>query len=609
MPIDRRELLTGAGTASLAALVPGTATAAAKARAASPDAVMLAGMANAMLRLSPEGATSLGLDKGRNADLRHKLRDRSPAGVAAERRFAEASLAALDRAAGRPRTGAARIDYDVTRATMRIAADGFGFGYGDVATFNSGYRNTPYAVAQNVGAYIDVPQFLDTDHVINGPADVESYLERMESYAVQLDGETERVRADAGRGVMLPDFALAQTLKQLDIARAGPVEQWGLVTSLAKRAAAIKGDHAARAAAIARDKVAPALNRQIAALEALRSRATPDSGAWKLPQGDAYYAWALRAATTTTLTPDEVHALGREQLAELHGRMDPILKSLGLRDGSVGARMTELGRDPRFRFSEGDKGRAEILAYVREKLADIHSRMPRAFNTLTRGFLEVTRIAPAAEGGAPGAYGGAGSIDGKQPGRFWINLSTPDRWTRFSLPDLAYHEAIPGHVWQGEYAFRQSLLRTLQGFNAYSEGWALYAEQIADELGVYDDFPAGRLGYLQSLAFRACRMVVDTGIHAKKWTREQGIDFFVTQNGSNPIEVKSEVERYCTWPGQACGYKVGHSTIVRLRDKAKAALGARYDFKAFNDAVVLGGNVPMTVLASVIDRHIAARRA
>lgn len=607
MPIDRRELLTGAGTATLAALAP-SAAAAAKPRAANPDAALLTGLADAMLRLSPEGATSLGLDKGRHADLRHKLRDRTPAGVAAERRFAETSLAALDKSAARPRTGAARIDYDVTRATMRIAADGFGFGYGDVATFNSGFRNTPYAVAQNVGAYIDVPQFLDTDHVINGPADVESYLERMESYAVQLDGETERVRADAARGVVLPDFALAQTLKQLDIARAGPIEQWGLVTSLAKRGTAIKGDHAARAAAIARDKVAPALNRQIAALEALRGRAVPDSGAWKLPQGDAYYAWALRAATTTTLTPDEVHALGREQLAELHGRMDPILKSLGLRDGSVGARMTELGRDPRFRFSEGDKGRAEILAYLREKLADIHSRMPRAFNTLTRGYLEVTRIPPAAEGGAPGAYGGAGSIDGKQPGRFWINLSTPDRWTRFSLPDLAYHEAIPGHVWQGEYAFRQSLLRTLQGFNAYSEGWALYAEQIADELGVYDDFPAGRLGYLQSLAFRACRMVVDTGIHAKKWTREQGIDFFVTQNGSNPIEVKSEVERYCTWPGQACGYKVGHSTIVRLRDKAKAALGPRYDFKAFNDAVVLGGNVPMTVLASVIDRHIAARR-
>jgi uncharacterized protein (DUF885 family) len=249
------------------------------------------------------------------------------------------------------------------------------------------------------------------------------------------------------------------------------------------------------------------------------------------------------------------------------------------------------------------------MAYLRDKLKDIRARMPQAFETLVPGFVEVTRMSPAAEPGAPGAYGGAGSIDGKEPGRFWINLGNTSRWTRYSLPDLAYHEAIPGHAWQGEYTFKQPLIRTLMSFSAYSEGWGLYAEQLADELGVYDDFPAGRLGYLQSLAFRACRMVVDTGIHAKRWTRDEGIAFFVTENGSNPIEVRSEVERYCTWPGQACGYKLGHTRINQLRDKAKAALGPRYDFRKFNDAVVLGGNVPMTVLEGVIDRHIAAHLA
>jgi uncharacterized protein (DUF885 family) len=248
------------------------------------------------------------------------------------------------------------------------------------------------------------------------------------------------------------------------------------------------------------------------------------------------------------------------------------------------------------------------MAFIEAKISDIRARLPRAFHTLVRGYLTVVRISPDVEQGAPGAYGGAGTIDGREPGHFWINLRTPDLHRKFSLPDLTYHESIPGHVWQGEYTFHQPLIRSLLAFNAYSEGWALYAQQLADELGVYDDFPAGRLGYLQSLAFRACRLVVDTGIHAKRWTRAQGVDFFVTQNGDNPGEVQSEVDRYCSWPGQACGYKVGHSTINRLREHAQQELGPKYDFAAFNDAVVTGGNVPMTVLGRVIDAYIARAR-
>ena len=173
---------------------------------------------------------------------------------------------------------------------------------------------------------------------------------------------------------------------------------------------------------------------------------------------------------------------------------------------------------------------------------------------------------------------------------------------------MTYHEGIPGHIWQGEYSYKLPLIRSLLAFNAYSEGWALYAEQLADELGAYDGDPLGRLGYLQSLNFRACRMVVDTGLHAKKWTREQAIKWFADANGSSAEELQSEIDRYCVWPGQACGYKVGHNEIVRLRDKAKAALGPRYDLRAFDDAVVLGGNVPLTLLETVIDEHVAQRR-
>ncbi|MBY0519509.1 MAG: DUF885 family protein [Sphingomonas sp.] len=608
MSFNRRDLLQGAGVAATA--LPLTSARALAAAAGDPGASQQLGqVAEDLLAHYPEGAASLGLDNGTRAALKAKLSDKSPAGRQAAAARATATLGRLAKIDTAGLSPADATNVEVVRTAYQRAVEGYAIPYGDVATLTGGWRNSPYSVAQNVGAYLDIPQLLTINHKIATSADAEAYLARMTAFAGQLDGETERVKSEGAAGVIMPDFNLDQTLKQLAIARKGPVEQWDVVTALAKRTTTMPGDFGTKAAKLATDKIAPALDRQIAALEALRPRATSDAGAWKLPQGDAYYAWALRAATTTTMTPDEVHKAGREQLAQLHARMDTILKKEGYSQGSVGARMTALYKDPKYLFPEGDPGRAEIMAYLRAKLTDIKARMPQAFETLVPGYVEVTRMSPAAEPGAPGAYGGAGTIDGKEPGRFWINLGTTSRWSTFSLPDLAYHEAIPGHAWQGEYAFKQPLIRTLIEFSAYSEGWGLYAEQLADELGVYDDFPAGRLGYLQSIAFRACRMVVDTGIHSQRWTREQGIQFFVTENGSNPIEVRSEVDRYCSWPGQACGYKIGHTTINRLRDKAKTALGPRFDFRKFNDAVVLGGNVPMNVLERNIDAHIAARKA
>jgi uncharacterized protein (DUF885 family) len=271
--------------------------------------------------------------------------------------------------------------------------------------------------------------------------------------------------------------------------------------------------------------------------------------------------------------------------------------------------MQALAKDPRYQFPEGDKGRAEILAFIQNRLEWIRAQMPRVFNTVVNPNMEVRRLPPEEEPGAPGAYGGAGSIDGKIPGRYWINLRTTSLHSKYSLADLTFHEAIPGHIWQGEYTHKMPLVRQLLAFNAYSEGWGLYAEQLADELGAYENDLVGRLGYLQSIAFRACRLVVDTGIHAKRWTREQGVQFFVDVNGSNPLEVASEVDRYCSWPGQACGYKMGHSEINRLRQQAMATLGPRFELKAFNDTVVLGGNVPLDVLGKNVDEYVRSTPA
>jgi len=606
--LTRRQALASLGAATALPLIQSPAFGQPAPASEAEANALLDSIAENLLRLSPESATSLGIDKGERAYLRSQLSDRSGIGTQRVAQTLRSDLARANAVDVSNLSHATRTSIEVVRSAYATSLEGFMLPYGDVAV--GGWRNTPYVVIQNVGAYLDVPRFLDSDHPIDNAADAEAYLARLASYPQQLDNELGRVIAYRYKGLIPPAFLLDKALNQLKQSAKGAREGGGLVESIERRTREkkIPGNWADRARAIAQKEVAPALERQIAELTLQRGMATGDAGMWSRPNGDEYYRWALKASTTTTMTPDEVHAMGLSELEALHARMDVILRKLGYTQGSVGARMTALSDDPRYKFSEGDKGRAEIMAFIQERLKIVRSKLPQMFNTLVRGNLEVRRLPPEEEPGAPGAYGGAGSIDGSIPGKFWINLRTTDLHRRYDLPDLAHHEAIPGHVWQGEYANKMPLIRTMLAFNAYSEGWALYAEQLADEFGVYDDFEVGKLGYLQSLAFRACRLVVDTGLHAKRWSREQGVRFFVERNGSKPEEVASEVDRYCSWPGQACGYKVGHTTINRERDKAKAALGPRFDIKAFDDAVVLGGNVPMDVLAKNVDDYIARAR-
>ena len=606
MTTSRRDFILGTG-AALAAAAHRPADAAGADDAGAER--LLAEFAEELLVDYPESATALGIDTGRRAGLKARLSDRSAAGQQAIARRVAARLERMKSMDTSRLGNEARIDVDVTRTAHEYASEGFAFPYGDSAVLdqNWSYRNAPYVVAQNTGAFLEIPSLLDSQHTVESRADADAYLSRLEAYAGQLDGETGRLKAAAAQGVIAPDFLLDKTLSQIKLARGGKIAGWSLVTSLAKRTKGMPGDYAAKAAKIAADRIGPALDRQIAELEAHRRRATSDAGAWKLPRGDEYYAWALRAGTTTSMTPEEIHDRGRDELTALQAEMDAILKSQGLTQGSVGERMIALDKEARFHFSDDDAGRARVMAFIEQRVSDMRSRLPRAFATLVPGNMEVKRMAPEVEPGAPGAYGGPGTIDGKVPGKFWINLLTLSNWTTYNLPTLTYHESIPGHVWQGEYTFKLPLCRSLLAFNAYTEGWALYAEQLAAELGVYDDDPVGRLGYRQSIAFRACRLVVDTGLHAKRWTRDQAIQWFVSTNGSSVEEVTSEVDRYCAWPGQACGYKVGHSENNRLRARAQQALGARFDLRQFNDLVVKSGGLPMIVLARTVDAFTALK--
>ncbi len=608
--ITRRQALTGAAAAMASISLPARALAAVSA-ATTPAAALLDTLAWGLLERGPTGATALGVDTGAHAALRGKLDDRSPAGVAATKAFLTDALGKLDNVERTGLDAGTLTSLAVTQSAFRTALDGMALPYGDVAI--GGWRNTPYVVVQNVGGWLDVPQALDGDQPVRDAADAEYYLERLAATPALLDGETVRIRLAREGGLVPPDFLLDKTISGLTRAIAEAARADGpLVGPLVRKAAALPGLDAAtlsgRASRIVADGVIPALQRQLDEIRLQRAVATSAAGMASRPHGAEWYAWGLRASTTTRRTPDEIHAIGRAQVAELQARMDTILRSLGLTQGSVAERMKALQARPDMTFGTDDAARAKIVAYMEGKLTAMRAKLPQAFRKLVRGNLEIRRMPLAEEPGAPAAYGGPGSIDGRIPGKIWVNLGDPSIHNRVSIPDLVFHEGIPGHVWQGEYAQALPLIRSMLAFNAYSEGWALYAEQLADELGMYDDDPAGRLGYLMGLSWRAARLVVDTGIHALGWTRDQALGEFVAATGLARSNAVSEVERYCSWPGQACGYKLGQIEINVQRDRAKAALGSRFDLRDYNQAVVDGGNVPLDVLAQNVERYIGANR-
>lgn len=427
MTTSRRDFIVGTGAAIALANLP--VHGADKADAVAEQ--LLAELAEELLVDYPENATGLGIDTGRRAGLKAKLTDRSAAGQQAIARRAAKRLARLKAIDASALGEATRINVDVMRTAHEFASEGFAFPYGDMALLNQiwSYRNAPYVVAQNTGAFLEIPSMLDTQHTVETREDADAYLSRLEAYAAQLNGETERLQSAAAQGVIAPDFLLDKTLNQLKLACGGKIADWSLVTSLARRTKDMPGDFATKATKIATDKVAPALDRQITELTAHRKRATSDAGVWKLPQGDAYYAWALRAATTTRMSPEQIHNLGREELRALQAEMDVILKGQGLTQGTVGERMTALGKDKRFLFPDNDAGRAQIMSLLQKRVSDMRAQLPRAFATLVPGNFEIKRMAPEVEPGAPGAYGGPGTIDGKVPGKFWINLHTTSNWT------------------------------------------------------------------------------------------------------------------------------------------------------------------------------------
>ncbi len=605
--LSRRELL--ATTAALATLPRFSlaAESASTSAAATLDSLMTA-FFQENLRQNPEGATLLGLDTGANADLHHKLRDESSAGITAARALNLGQLNRLKAIDANQLSGMERVNYDTLLYTgeSRAAVAAFDFG-------GTSFGPSPYVVSQLTGAYQSVPDFLDTKHKIENATDADAYLARLDAFAMQIDENTARMQHDAALGVVPPDFLLDTALSQMTATRT-TTDKSLLVTSIARRTKekGLAESYATKAATIYDARIGPALDRQIAETQALRAHATHDAGLWKLKDGEAFYTAALRFSTTTSKNAEEIHQLGLDQGAEIGARLDALLRAQGMTQGSVGERIAALYKDSKYLYPNTDAGKAEAIAYCNARLVAIRPRLPGAFKRLPNYTFEVRRVPPQTEPGAASAFSQAPSLDGSRPGIVYFNLHDSAEWPKWALSTTVFHEGLPGHQLEGGLLLSNKsmpLIRKTIGFSGYVEGWALYAEQLADEIGMYDDDPLGRIGYLKFQLFRANRCVVDTGIHHMKWTREQAIRYFVDQEGDAPGFVTREVERYCATPAQACSYKIGHTVWIKARERTKAALGSRFDIKNFHEAGLDCGRVPLDVLDGVIDRYIVQANA
>lgn len=610
MTMNRRAMLAMTLSTTAAAGLPGVARAAAPKKNAFNQTIDQ--FAEQILALVPEQATSLGLDSGDRLALKSRLSDGSTAGDAAWANQAKAMLAALDRIDRATLNSADQLRYDTVRYAAARGIDGTSFSYANAAQGFFGGA-VPYPVTQQNGAMVNIPEFLASQHQVNNAADAEAYLARAAAMATALDGETDRIARDAGDNVMPPSFIAAKALGQLRGYRAEPAATQNLVRSLTTRTTAlgIAGDWERRATEVVEAKVYPALDRQIAALEKATASAPDTAGVHRLPGGEDYYRWALRLGTTTERGAQEIHDLGLEQNKAIQSEMDAILKSQGMTKGTVGERVIALTKDPKQLYPDTDAGRDELIAYCNEKVAAIRALMPKLSKLGLKAPLVIKRVPTDIQDGAALGYMNFASLDGSRPAIYYINLKSTSLWPKYQLATLTAHEGVPGHAWQGAYLAERSaeipLIASLTGFNAFVEGWALYSEQLCDEAGLYKDDPFGRLGYLQAQQFRACRLVVDTGLHALKWDREQAIRFLVENTGRGENAMRSEIDRYCVSPGQACGYKMGHNELLRLRAKAQAKLGAKFDLAGFDDAIVSTGGVPLTVLETAVDNYIVAQ--
>ena len=499
------------------------------------------------------------------------------------------------------------LNYDMLQYFLAIQVEG------------EKYAHHNYPLNQLFGIQNEFPTFMATQHPVESEADAENYLARLDKTPAMVEQVMEGLLVREREKILPPTFVVEKVLKEMRAFVAVPPAQNILYTSLAEKfdkagesavSAAQRKDLLARTETAIRDKVYPAYGKFIAYYDKLLPKTTGNNGVWALPDGDAFYAYAVKMHTTTAMTPEQVHQLGLSEVARIEAEMDVILRGEGLSLGSVGARVQGVSKRPDQLYPDTDAGRTEVINDFQSIINEIDNGLTPYFNVRPKMGVEVERVPQFREKTAPGAYYNPPAFDGSRPGVFYINLRNTAEVAKFGMRTLAYHEGIPGHHFQ--IAIQQEMkgvpiFRKVLPFTAFAEGWALYSERLAWEAG-FQKQPLDNLGRLQAEMFRAVRLVVDSGMHYKHWSREQSIAYMLEKTGMSETDVVAEIERYLVMPGQALAYKVGMNKILELRERAKTALGPKFDIKAFHDVVLTGGSMPMALLEQRVDQWVAKQK-
>jgi len=481
------------------------------------------------------------------------------------------------------------------------------------------YRYHNYPVNQLFGLQNQLPRFLDTFHRVETAEDAEHYISRLSKMDTKMEQSMEGILIREQKGITPPAFVIEKSVQIMRDFIEQPAEENVLYVSFKgklEEAEEITDEQAQEFLAAAKNEIEnvvyPAYQSYVNYFAELGAKATTDDGVWKLPDGEAYYNYALRGNTTTDMTADEIHNIGLAEVDRIQAEMLEIFTAEGY-DASLGVKalFDQLATEERFYYPDTDEGREQILEDYATIIDEIEEGMAQAFNIRPKADVVVKRVPEFREATAPGAYYNQPSMDGSRPGTFYANLYDIKATPKYGMRTLAYHEGVPGHHFQ--IAVQTELegipeFRKQSGFTAYSEGWALYAERLAWEMGFQTD-PYDNLGRLQAELFRAVRLVVDTGIHAKRWTREEAIEYMLANTGITETDVVSEIERYIVMPGQATSYKVGMMELLRLRDEAQEALGDDFDIRDFHDVVLKNGALPLTALREEVMKYIDARQA
>jgi uncharacterized protein (DUF885 family) len=563
-----------------------------------PLLAFLDSFADEWMRRQPSASTASRYFEGEaQSELDRQLTPMSEAFQAETVALARRGLSELARYDGAALTDAERVSVEVMRWQLQTLVDGWA------------HRDYQFPLQQMSGANVSLPNLMTVIHPVQSARDADNYLARLRQVDERMAEAAELSAQGAGRGIRPPRFILQATVAQMRQFVSNAPAGNPLVATFAERLEKVPALHAAarralvaQASAVVEVEVYPAWRKAIAVLEAQLPAATDDAGLWRFPDGARVYADRLRQFTSTGLGAQEIHDIGLREVARLESEMDRILRSLGRSEGSVKERMARLKKD--LAYSDDAPGRARLMADIEVMIRDAERRSETLFDLRPKAKVIAQPYPEYRWANAAASYT-APPLDGSRPGVYQMPLR-PERLTKLGLRTLVYHETVPGHHFQvalsvenrGVPRFRQT--GVFGGTSAFGEGWALYAERLAAEEGWYAGDPEGLLGQLDAELFRARRLVVDTGLHALRWTRQQAIDYGIEA---------SEVERYVVMPGQATAYKIGQLEILRLRDEARVALGSRFDPRQFHNRVLLTGSVPLTLLEREVDAYVRSAKA